>query len=193
MYQSTALKEVLSQPSPEALWQLRADLMEQGVQDDARLMVIVDEFYRYMNQLVASSTAREYSHIASILDMAAVAGVAIQNLVAERDDEEWWQRFVVGAASEGMMVLAARQYVKAWEVEMRSDYNAAAWFLAQEYWRLSTDLQPELTPAKRRELVDQLFSPLIDEEVDGAVKVGLVARLFQILLVARLQIDSQQA
>jgi hypothetical protein len=186
---SSTLAEVLSKPTPETLWHLRADLLEYGLGSDSRLLIIVDEFYRFVNQLVASSTAREYSHIASILDMAAVAGVAVQNLLEEKDSEEWWRRFVVGAASEGMMVLAARQYVKAWEVEMRSDYNAAAWFLAQEYWHLSMDLQPDLASKRRRELIDQLFGPFLEEQVEGSVKVGLIVRLFQILLLARFQLD----
>lgn len=188
---SLALTEVLTRPSPEALWQLRAELLEQGIQDDSRLLAVVNEFYHFTNQLVASSTAREYSHVASLLDMAAVAGVAVQNLLEEKDSEEWWQRFVAGAASEGLMVLAARQYVKAWEVEMRSDYNAAAWYLAQEYWRLSVDLQPDLAPSRRRELIDQLFGPFVDEQLNGTAKVALIARLFQILLVARFQIDGR--
>lgn len=186
---SPALHEVLTRPTPETLWRLRADLLEQGVPGDSRLMATVDEFYRYMNRLVASSTAREYSHIASILDMAAVAGVAVQNLIDQEDGRAWWQRFVVGAVSEGMMVLAARQYVKAWEVEMRSDHNAAAWYLAQEYWQLSVDLQPDLPPAERLKLIEELFGPLTDERVTGSMKAGLIGRLFQILLLARLQSD----
>jgi hypothetical protein len=191
MLLSPTLAEVLTRPTPEALWLLRADLLEQGMQESSRLSVVIDEFFRFLNQLVASSTAREYSHLASILDMSAVAGVAAQNLLEENDSEDWWQRFVAGAVSEGMMVLAARQYVKAWEVEMRADYNAAAWYLAQEYWGLSVDLQPELAPARRRKLVDQLFTPFLDEQVEGIVKVGLIARLFQILLLARFQIEGR--
>lgn len=184
---SAALQEVLTRPTPETLWRLRAELLEQGVRGDSRLLATVDEFYRFMNRLVASSTAREYSHIASILDMAAVAGVAVQNLIEQKDGRAWWQRFVAGAVSEGMMVLAARQYVKAWEVEMRSDYNAAAWYLAQEYWQLSVDLQPDLPPAERLALIEELFGPLADVRVAGSMKVGLIGRLFQILLLARLQ------
>ena len=34
--------------------------------------------------------------------MAAVAGVALQNLMDDRDSEEWWTRFVIGAVSEGI-------------------------------------------------------------------------------------------
>ena len=181
-----SLTEVLTRPSPGSLWQLRADLLESGMDDQARPLAIVDAFHHFLNQLVASSTAREYSHLASILDMAAVAGVAFQNLMEEGDSEEWWRRFVVGAISEGMMVLAARQYVKAWEEEMRSDFNAAAWYFAQEYWRLSSDLQPELAPGKRRQLVEELFAPFTGDQMDGTVKAGLTVRLFQVLLVARL-------
>jgi hypothetical protein len=154
---------------------------------DSRALAILDAFYHFLNKLVASSTAREYSHFASILDMVAVAGVAVQNLMDEEDSEEWWRRFVVGAISEGMMVLAARQYVKAWEEGMRANYNAAAWYLAQEYWSLSADLQPALSAGKRRELVEQLFAPVASAEVDGTLKAGLLVRLFQVLLVARLQ------
>lgn len=186
MIMAPSLTEVLTRPSPDALWQLRADLLESGMDHLAPPLAIVDAFYHFLNQLVASSSAREYSHLASILDMAAVAGVAIQNLMDEDDSEDWWRRFVVGAVSEGMMVLAARQYVKAWEEEMRSDFNAAAWYLAQEYWRLSADLQPELAPGKRRQLVEELFAPITAGDMDGTAKAGLIVRLFQVLLVARL-------
>jgi hypothetical protein len=122
--------------------------------------------------------------------MAAVAGVALQNLIEEEDSEQWWQRLLAGAVSEGMMVVAARQYVKAWEVEMRSDYNAAAWYLAQEYWRLSQDLQPDLAPAKRRVLVDQLFEPFADKDLEATAKAGLIVYMFQLLLVARIQFEA---
>ena len=182
-----SLTAVLARPSPDSLWQLRADLLESGMDHDSQPLTILDAFYHFLNELVASSTAREYSHFASILDMVAVAGVAVQNLLDEEDNEEWWRRFVVGAISEGMMVLAARQYVKAWEEEMQANYNAAAWYLAQEYWSLSADLQPALSPGRRRELIDQLFSPVAGDAVDGTVKAGLIVRLFQVLLVARLQ------
>ncbi len=182
-----SLMGVLARPSPDSLWQLRADLLESGMDDDSQPLAVLDAFYHFLNELVASSTAREYSHFASILDMVAVAGVAIQNLMDEEDSEEWWRRFVVGAISEGMMVLAARQYVRAWEEEMRANYNAAAWYLAREYWSLSANLQPELSPGRRRQLVDQLFGPIAGDEVDGTLKAGLIVRLFQVLLVARLQ------
>jgi hypothetical protein len=190
MISHPSLTAMLSRPAPDSLWLLRADLLESGLDPDSRPLAILDAFYHFLNRLVASSTAREYSHFASILDMAALAGVAVQNLIDEEDSEDWWRRFVVGAISEGMMVLAARQYVKAWEEEMRAGRNTAAWYLAQEYWSLSVDLQPALPSGKRRQLVEQLFAPIADDQVDGTVKAGLLVRLFQILLLVRLQMPS---
>lgn len=178
-----SLIQVLTKPSPASLWQLRAELLELGLNGENRILPILDQFYHFLNELVARSSAREYSHLASILDMTAVAGVAIQNLMSEQKSEDWWQRFLVGAASEGLMILAARQYVKGWEQEMNANYNAAAWYLSQEYWNLSLHLQPELPPTTRRQLVDHLMSPILNRDVDGVVRAGLTVRFFQVLLL----------
>lgn len=189
----TSLIQVLTEPTPAALWQLRGELLEIGLASDSRVMTTLHEFYQFLNELVASSTAREFSHFASILDMAAVAGVAIQNLMNIEESEDWWKRFVVGATSEGLMVLAARQYVKAWEEEMRASYNAAAWYLSQEYWELSARLRPDLPLQERRQLVDRLLVPIQDDQLGGLVKAGLIVRLFQVLLLARLKLFTEFA
>lgn len=188
--QQSSLTAVLAEPTPSSLWRLRADILERGPSGKEEILLILERFFHFVNELVASSTAREFSHFASIMDMAAVAGVAIQNLMEDQDSEDWWHRFVIGAASEGLMVLAARQYVKAWEEEMDATYNAAAWYLTQEYWNLSSDLKPELSAAKRRILIDRLAVSLQDSEVEGIVKAGLIVRLFQLLLLARLAMFS---
>jgi hypothetical protein len=90
-------------------------------------MILLDAFYTFLNELSSSATAREYSHYASLLDMGAIAGVALQNLLERGSKDEWWQRLAVGALSESLMILAARQYVKAWDNEMTADFNNAAW------------------------------------------------------------------
>ena len=183
--QQSSLTAVLAEPIPASLWRLRADILERGPSGQEQLLLILERFHHFINELVASSTAREFSHFASILDMAAVAGVAFQNLMEDQDSGDWWRRFVIGATSEGLMVLAARQYVKAWEEEMDANYNTAAWYLTQEYWNLSSDLKPDLSVAKRRILIDRLSESLQDTEVEGIVKAGLIVRLFQLLLLAR--------
>ncbi len=186
MDEPITLSQVMTAPTPDVIWQLRAELLEAGMGIHAKPLIILDEFYDFLNELVASSTAREYSHFASKLDMAAVAGVALQNLMENEDGDGLWQRFMMGAASEGLMVLAARQYVKAWEEEMKANYNAAAWYLTREYWDLSVDLQPDLPMMARRQLVENLVAPLRDDHLEGIVKAGLIVCLFQMLLLARL-------
>ena len=177
------LAAVLSGPTPAALWQLRGDLLEAGLPSDSPALLILGEFYQFLNELVASSTSRQYSHFASLLDIGAVGGVALQNLLEIDDSGEWWRRVLAGGLSEGLMVLAARQYVKAWEKEMEASYHRATWRLYDELWRLSAGLQPELPPARRRQLVEQLLVPLRLPQTSGTVKAALIGHLFQILFL----------
>ena len=74
---------------------------------------------------------------------------------------------------------------------MKASYSAAAWFLSLEYWGLSVELQPLLPQEERRKLVAQLVAPVLDKEVEGIVKAGLIVRLFQVLLLASLGLDRQ--
>lgn len=185
-----SLSTVITDPTPEALRQLQGDLLSQGLPPDAPIMTILDAFHNFLIELVASATAREYSHFASLLDMGAIGGVAIQNLLESRDSDGWWQRMLVGGLSESLMILAARQYVKAWENEMSSDYAQAAWVLYRHYWQLSVDMQPDLDTEMRRRLVDELLAPIHDQETSGTAKAALLGRLFQLLLLANLVPES---
>ena len=47
-----SLTGVLAQPSPDSLWQLRADLLESGMDHDSRPLAILDAFYHFLNELV---------------------------------------------------------------------------------------------------------------------------------------------
>ena len=183
-----SLAQVLKMPTPAALWQLRADLLESGLRPDARAMIVLGEFHGFLNALVASSTSRQYSHFASILDLGAVGSVAVQNLMEMRESEDWSQRLFAGALGEALMVLAARQYVKAWEEELKANYNAAAWYLSEEFWRLSVDLKPDLPDTERRRHIDRIEAALRNEEVEGIVRAAHIVILFQLLLFVRLQL-----
>jgi hypothetical protein len=193
MNAATSLRRLISMPTPDALWEFKESLNVDGLPDDSPLMIITDRFHTFLNELVARSTAREYSHFASLLDMAAVAGVAVENLISGKEDSDFWKRFGLAAISETMMVMAARQYVKAWEVEMAASYNSASWFLSQEFWRLSKELQPDMLDEQRRGLVKELLDPIQDVEVKGVVKAGVIVRLFQLLLLHRYLLFRQQA
>ena len=124
---------------------------------------------------------------AGLLDLGAVGSVALQNLLEMQESENFTQRLLAGALSEVLMVLAARQYVKAWEEEMRATYCQAAWQLHEGFWHISTIAQEDMNPQERTRLVQDLIAPLRDEEVQGSVKAALIVHYYQLLLVAHLK------
>jgi hypothetical protein len=188
MTQEQMLSLVLSKPEPSLLWQLRSALLEVGLSHDDKRIEIVNELYEFVNQLVASSTARQYSHFASILDLGAIGGVALQNILEMSDSKNFTQRLLAGGLSEVLMVMAARQYVKAWEEEMKASYATAAWRLWGKFWHLSASMQPDLDPDKRRSLVDELIAPLRDDGTKGTIKAAITVHYYQLLLLAHLHI-----
>lgn len=184
-----SLAIVLTAPSPIALWQLRGDLYEVEFPVRSRAWEILDHFYVFLTELSAKSTAKEYSHFASLLDIGAVGGVAVQNLLDKPEKAVSWERLLMGGISESLMVLAARQYVKAWDKEMTAVYQNAAWYLYQKLWELSEDQQPDLENDLRRRTIEVLLAPIHQEKTAGTAKAALIGRLFQILLLAHMQIS----
>jgi hypothetical protein len=188
MTQMESLTTVLTMPTPDAVWRLRGDLLQQHQKLPPDLAGLLTRFYHFLTELKVKATAREFSHFASLLDIGAVGGVAVQNLLdAQANKENLWQRLLAGGLSEGLMVLAARQYVKAWEGEMASVYQEAGWHLYQALWALSVQTQPQLDAAARRQMIETMLAPVHDTAVSGSIKAVLIARLYQILLVAHLQ------
>ena len=183
------LKTILTMPTPTALWQLRADLLQLELAADSAVWQTLDQFFTFLTELTAKSTAHQYSHFASMLDIGAVGGVAIQNLADAQHAGDLWRKLLLGGLSESLMVLAARQYVKAWEGEMTAVYHTTAWVLYNALWRLSETTQPGLSPTDRRHLIEKLLAPLHDEAVTGTIKAVLIGRLFQILLLAHLSMS----
>lgn len=180
-----SISTLLTAPSPAGLWKLRGDLLEVGLPTKSVIWSLLADSYTFLNELQAKSTAREYSHFASLLDVGAVGGIAIQNMM-EGGKNTMWQRLIAGGLSEGLMVMAARQYVRAWEGEMNATYQQAAWNLYGALWDLSNEMQDNLPAGQRRQLIDTLLAPLHDEHVTGTVKAALIARLYQTLILVRL-------
>ncbi len=85
------------------------------------------------------------------------------------------------------MVLAARQYVKSWEEELNAAYLRAAWYLADEFWRISRQSEAQLSENQRGYLINQLIAPLRDAETAGVVKAALIVHYFQLLLLAHVR------
>ncbi len=182
-----SLLMALSAPSPTVLWQLRSDLLEANLPHDMPIWNLLDEFHGFLNTLSASTTAHEYSKIATLLDIGAIGFVALEHVIdGNLSPSQLWRRLIAGSAGEGLMVLASRQYVKAFQAETIAVFRSSAWHLYQDLWQISTDTQPDLEVEVRRQVIDQLLAPIHDESVDQMVKVVLIGRLFQLLLVIRL-------
>lgn len=182
-----AIGSILNQPTPEGLVALQGALLVCGQQEDAaaRALEITDQFHAYLGELQSKLAARDYSELASRLDIGAVGAVALENIVAA-DKDNFWQRLVLGGTAEALMVAASRQYVKAWEVETGLVHSRAAWYLAKALWRTSCDMQPDLDSAQRWGAIQDLLAPAQDPEVPASSKAVLLGRIFQILILTTL-------
>jgi hypothetical protein len=180
------LTTVLSQPSAAALWRLRADLLELDLTAGQRLWPLLGEFHDYLDRIETGTSSRDYSNLASKLDIGAISGVLMERMAEPQASSELALNLLSGAISEGLMVLATRQHVKAWEGELCSVYRSAAWFLYDELWQWSCTRTPDLAAADRRRLLDEILAPIQADDTPGLHKAVLVGRLFQILLLSRL-------
>ncbi|MCA9972234.1 MAG: hypothetical protein KC425_18555 [Anaerolineales bacterium] len=186
------LTPVFTQPSCEALCALQADLLQAGHAPDAPLLALLDHYFIFLNELSASMSAREFSHLATKFDIGAVGGVAVQNLLeAGSDWSTLWKRALAGALSETLMVVASRQYVRAAEAEIVAVYRNAGWYLYRALSQLIARLQPAQPAAERRRLLDQLLAPVHAPDVPGATKAILLGRLFHLLLLIHLRLASR--
>ena len=182
-----ALQPILSAPAPNALVTLQGALLAWPDESHTaeRALEVANHFYSYLAELQAKLTARQYSELASLLDIGAVGTVALENILTS-DGEDFWQGLILGGLAEGLMVMASRQYVKAWAVETTLVHTEAAWYLTEALWHLSREMQPDLEAGKRWESVQSLLAPAYDRDVPAMDKALLLGRVFQLLLLARL-------
>ncbi|MFC2046531.1 hypothetical protein ACFLTC_03305 [Chloroflexota bacterium] len=182
-----AIQPVLTQPTPADLVALQGALLASGERGDSfdNALETAGQFHAYLCDLQSKISAREYSELASRLDIGAVGAVALESIISA-DREHLWQGLLLGALGEGLMVAASRQYVKAWEVETVQVHTCAAWHLTEALWRASGEMQPVLSPEKRWEAIQALLAPAYDDEVPGEDKALLLGRVFQILLLTHL-------
>jgi hypothetical protein len=178
---------ILSQPQPEDLVELQGILLILGQGGGAvdRALEVAGRFHAYLSDLQSKLAAKEYSELASRLDISAVGVVALENMVSQ-ERETFWQRLVLGGLGEALMVGASRQYIKGWEVETGVVHRAAAWYLAEALWSASREMQPDLVPMRRWEAIRALLAPVYDPEVEAPAKALLLCRIFQLLLLTYL-------
>jgi hypothetical protein len=182
-----ATRSVMTQPTPGALIALQGALLGTGRQDETveRALETTGHFYDYLSELQSKITARNFSELASLLDIGAVGAVALENILAAEKDN-FWQRMILGGIGEGLMIAASRQYIKAWEVETGLAHSRAAWYLTGALWHASSDMQPDLQAEQRWQAIQALLGPAHDSNVPAPERALLLGRVFQLLLVTYL-------
>jgi hypothetical protein len=170
-------------PTAEDLWHLHgvllASLEEKPAARDADQLA--REFYAYLSELESKMNARQYNELASRLDIGAIGVLALQDILFEHGSR--WHNLLLGGAGEGLMVMASRQYVKAWEQELLSVQRRAAWYLYDVLWALSSAHQAEMSPQERQALIEATLAPALDIDVPFDARMLLLMRLFQTLLL----------
>jgi len=179
-----ALKETLGCPTTEGLWRLRAELLEAGVPCSSRVWALIGEYQRFMEQVRTGTTSRHYSDLASKLDIGSISGVILERFLEPQSARQLSFSLISGILSEGLMVLATRQHVRAWEESLGSVCTGAAWFLYEELWRWTQDKKPDLPAAERRRLLDLLFRPICSAVSGGLSRAVVIGTLFQLLLAS---------
>jgi len=177
-----AIAAVLHAPTPAALRRLQAELLELGTPSDAAVWPILGQLHHFLDQVATTSTSRQYSDLASKMDIGALASLIIEDLMTADSGTELADRLAAGALTEGLAVLATRQHVKAWESGLSALYRETAWFLYQQLWYWAEIRKPELEASERRRLIDTLLAPVWAAETPGEHKVLLLVRLLQVLL-----------
>jgi hypothetical protein len=188
-----SLTTVLRAPTPTALWQLRGDMLQLEFPSGSPAWKTLDRFFDFLNELYASMSAHEFSKYATRLDIGAVGGVALERVLeAELSPSDLWKRLLLGGVSEGLMVLASRQYVKAFLAETSAVFESATWFLYQELWSLSRLTQPDIDSALRRKVIDTVLAPVHAQGATSSMKAVLIGRIFQVLLLVHLRIAQDE-
>ncbi len=179
------LTGTLTHPTPETLWRLRADLLEAGVQSAEPVWRVLAEYQQFLQHIQTGIASRHYSDLASKLDIGSITGVVVDRLCEPKDGRDLARALLSGFLTEGLMVLATRQHVRAWEESLGAVCTGASWFLYEELWRWAQEKNPELDSQERRRMLDSLFVPLCSKSGDGPSKAILIGSLFQLLLLSR--------
>jgi hypothetical protein len=178
------LSRTLSYPTTENLWQLRSELLQSGVPQGGRVWVILGEYQRFLEQVRTSTESRQYSELASKLDIASISGIVVERFLEPQGARELALSVLSGILSEGLMAVATRQHVKAWKAGLASVCAGSAWFLYEEMWHWAQRKKPELNTAERRHLLDLLFAPVCSAHQGDVGTFLLIGSLFQVLLVS---------
>lgn len=174
---------IARQPTASDVWRLRGPLLACAADQPTSLLAdqVAREFYFYLSELQSKLTARQYNELASRLDIGSVGMLALQDILIEQ--KELWKNLLLGGVGEGLMVLASRQYIKAWQQELGALHRRVAWTLYGILWDVSRQLQPSLPHSERRTLIEAALEPALNDETLMETRMLLFMRLFQTILL----------
>jgi hypothetical protein len=180
----TQLQHVLTQPSADALWQLRGDLLAAGTAPDAPLLRVIGRFHYFLVELASGVDAQAFTNMALYLDIGAGVGEMVQKQAEKPLEELLDLRYgtVPEWLTQGLQVLAAREHTKAAAAHLEALAHTTAYDLYGLYWAFSAESQPTLSPTQRRAHLDDLFAP-VQAAQTATVQAVLIGRLFQLLLL----------
>ncbi|HSJ57292.1 MAG TPA: hypothetical protein VLC95_08930 [Anaerolineae bacterium] len=184
-----SLEEVVGQvvrhPTPDALVDLQGVILASSRSGEAmdQALDVAGHFYSYLSELESKLSARNFSELASRLDIGAVGTVALESVLAGQADD-LWKRLMMGGLGEMLMVAASRQYVRGWEVETDLVHRQAVWYLTEALWRASSRAQADAPVEARWQAISSLLAPARAADVAPEAKAVLLGRVFQILVLA---------
>ncbi len=181
-----SLLSVLKNSTAADLWKLRSDLLEAGLSYGDRVWNVMEKYQHFLEQLASCMTSRYHSDLASKLDIGSISGVVLERVLEPQGGRELALSLLAGALSEGLMVAATRQHVKAWEEGIASYIKSTAWYLYGELWWWTQEVNPGLPAAERRRQLDALFAPVFEPAQECSHQAVLLGLLFQILLLGRI-------
>lgn len=179
----SSLERLLANPTPDDLWQFQKALLVIGGPEAARARGVARAFQACLRTLESKSASRSASRWGAVLGTAAVASVSLPEM--RNRQERGLGELLEHALPAVLEIGAALRSAEAWEIEAGLIYDEFAWFLYEELWDISLNVQPELTAVERRERIDTVLDPLLDPDLPDKDRAWLVVDVFRSVLAAR--------
>ncbi len=186
------LQRILTKPTASDLLALQCILLsweEKAAAPSERegitsTLALLEDFFNFLVGLESKLEAQAFAELASKMDMGAVGVVVVDNVRGA--GEKLLERALMGGLSETLMVLASRQYIKAFNRDLEAFFLQVAWQLRAHFWRLSATRCPQMSASERAGLIDSLLTPILEKQTPGGAKPVVLGFLFQVLLLCSL-------
>jgi len=185
-------------PLPSAIWDVRSDVLAMRAVVESRkdiedkegvlrtlkeLSDICDNFYRLTTRLMHNMKGKGFTQMATLWDMATVGSLAIHDLMGGR-----WkkiQNLLASAFSEGAMIMASIQYIKAASETLKASTDEHGSYLYGQLWDIVCSLRKDMTPSEAREAqkgLDEFFKGLSSEDTPLETRMVVLIQTYMILL-----------